>query len=144
MNYEYGVIYTVDVPKGTDPMDYAPPHVDKWELTEDDKDALESFFGKGGHHRKWAALLKQQEFDEFVEETGLYAEDVETEGAIGVPGCPLDMIEPAISFVLDESEVLVGAYVTPLPPENSPVENDEKMWNNVRKEMLDRYGIKGG
>ena len=59
------------------------------------------------------AILTRDQFDEFLDHTGLFAENVQTMGSIGVPGCGFGWA-PAFSFRTDEPDAIQNAYVTPL------------------------------
>jgi hypothetical protein len=112
----YSVIYSLDVPRCVSIEPYAPPRRRRlWELTEADSQYdygyLEGRWDKG-KHRKWCALLSQDEFREFVEWVGLFPEDVHTMGSIGAPGFGIFCV-PAIAFRSDDEDAIQSAYVTP-------------------------------
>jgi hypothetical protein len=138
----FSVIYSADVPEGVDVMDYAPPQMeDLWDETEDD-DQYEFSYLEGrwseGHHRKWCALLDREQFEEFIEHCGLFAEDVQTLGSLGAPGFGFGWA-PAISFRSDDPDAIQSAYVTPIPE----VEKDsfsDRDWDRVRGAVLAVYG----
>lgn len=139
---QFSVIYSVDTPSDVDVEQFAPPDVEElWDQTEDDDqfeyDHLEGRW-EGGHHRKWAALLDREQFDEFIERCGLTAEDVETMGSIGAPGFGFGWA-PAISFNGDGSDAIQNAYVTPVPDVNRKHGN-ERDWQRVRGAVLAVYG----
>lgn len=138
----YSVIYSVDVPADCDPLDYAPPHVNKlWDQTEGDSQYELSYLEgrwKTGRHRKWcAAMLSQKQFDEFVEHCGLVADPTETLGSIGAPGFGFGW-SPAISFSNDSPDALQNAYVTPIP--ESKKRGTEHDWRQVKDQVLAAYG----
>lgn len=119
----FSVIYTADYPVPTGEFygetkidDVAPPHRRKlWELTEAyDEDAF--YWGSGARwrHRKWAAVLTREQFDEFIRKTWLTADDTETMGSIGAPGFGMGWA-PAVSFSHDSDGQALNAYVTPVP-----------------------------
>ena len=94
---QFSVIYSVDVPADESILDFAPPQVKElWHETEDDDQFgfgyLEGCW-KGGHHRKWCAILDREQFEKFVEHCGLVADDTETMGSLGAPGCPTGRME---------------------------------------------------
>jgi hypothetical protein len=139
---QFSVIYSVDTPAEVDPLDYAPPKVgDLWDETEDDDQFDYGYLEgrwEGGHHRKWCAVLTREQFDKFVQETGLVAEDVQTMGSIGAPGFRFGWA-PAISFNGDDPDAIQNAYVTPIP-EVEKDHFDDRDWERVRGAVLAVYG----
>ena len=137
----FSIIYSADCPEDADINDFAPPDLELWDETEDD-DQYDYGYLEGrwenGHHRKWCAVLNREHFDEFVNHTGLFAEDVETMGSLGAPGIGLGWA-PAISFHADDPDAIQNAYVTPIPEveRQSCGEND---WDRVRGAVLSVYG----
>lgn len=143
LNYMWGVIYSIDC--------YAEEHTalapflatsmknhHLWRMTENEPDESEVF-----KHRKYCAVLTQQQFDEFVDEIGLYAENVQTMGALGMPGAGNWWgWSPAISFTsrdnFTEYGALCNAYVCPFDPEWTEPQNEEK-WEEVRRQVIDAY-----
>ncbi len=139
---QFSVIYSVDTPAEVDVLDYAPPQVgDLWDETEGD-DQFEYGYLEGrwedGLHRKWCAVLTRAQFDEFIQRTGLIAEDVQTMGSIGAPGFGFGWA-PAISFNGDDLDAIQSAYVTPLP-EVEKDHFDDRDWERVRGAVLAVYG----
>jgi len=137
----FSVIYSADTPEDVDVLDYAPPQVEElWDETEDDSGYEYAYLEgrwENGSHRKWCAVLSREQFDEFTQKCGLFAEDVQTMGAIGTPGCGFGCA-PAISFRSDDSDAIQSAYVTPLP-EVEKKHFDERDWDRVRDAMLAVY-----
>lgn len=115
---QLSIIYSVDCPREVSIAQFNPPKSQRrlWQLTEDDGQYeygyLEGRWEKG-KHRKWCALLTRGQFQEFVDHTGLFAEDVQTMGSLGAPGCGLGWA-PAFSFRSDDPDAIQNAYVTPL------------------------------
>ena len=138
---QFSVIYSVDCPNDENISNFAPPDLDLWDQTEDDEqyelDYLEGSW-EGGHHRKWAAILNREQFDEFVEHCGLTAEDIETMGSLGALGFGVGWA-PAISFDGHDCSALQNAYVTPIP-EVKRQDFDESDWGRVRDAVLAVYG----
>ncbi len=138
---QFSVIYSADCPADEDISRFAPPDLDLWDETEDD-DQYEYGYLEGcweeGHHRKWVAVLNREQFDEFVQQCGLQAEDVQTMGSLGAPGCGFGLA-PAISFTSVDPDAIQSAYVTPLP-EVSKESCDEGDWDRVRSAVLAVYG----
>lgn len=138
---KFSVIYSLDVPAGTNVHALAPPNLDDWTETEDDGQYEYSYLeGRWtqGHHRKWAAILNRADFDRFVDQLGLFAEDVQTLGSIGAPGCGYGWV-PAISFTSRNPDAIQIAYVTPLPDVRRQ-ELGEHDWDRVRSAVLAVYG----
>jgi hypothetical protein len=139
---QFSVIYSVDVPSNVEVLDFAPPAVEAlWNETEDDEQFEYSYLEgewEGGHHRKWAALLNREQFDEFIERCDLRAETTETMGSIGAPGCGYGWA-PAISFTSNDSVAIQSAYVTPIP-ESKRASFGEQDWDRVRGAVLAVYG----
>ena len=103
--------------------------LDKLECTEDDDCA--DFEDMYPHHRKYCGILTQEEFDKFIESTGLVAEDVETMGSLTLEFGHL----PAISFNAGYDALgYVNAYVSPLPQNKKELD-----WENVRKVFTEKY-----
>ena len=139
---QFSIIYSVDVPRSEKISRFSPPHVRKlWDKTEGDEQYefsyLEGEWAKG-RHRKWCAILDRKQFEEFVNLCGLFAEDVETMGAIGSPAFGFGW-SPAISFRSDASDAIVNAYVTPMP-EVRKQHGDERDWKRIREAVLSLYG----
>jgi hypothetical protein len=137
----FSVIYCIDTPADVDILGYAPPRVEElWDATEDDGQYEFSYLEgrwENGHHRKWVAVLTRDQFDEFVRDCSLIAEDVQTLGSLGAPGCGLGW-SPAISFRSDDADAIQAAHVTPLP-ETKKVRFDERDWERVRSAVLAVY-----
>ena len=138
---KFSIIYSADVPEVVDVMDHAPPDLDLWDQTEGD-DNFEYEYLEGdwehGHHRKWCAILDREQFDQFIDHCGLFAEDVETMGSLGAPGFGFGWA-PAISFNGDDPDAIQNAYVTPLI-EVKREGCDERDWDRVRGAVLAVYG----
>lgn len=135
----FSVIYSVDVPEDVDVMDFAPPNVeDHWDETESGESEYSYLEGEweNGSHKKWAAILTREQFDEFVEQCSLTADSTETMGSIGAPGC--GYWAPAISFNNQDSTCIANAYVTPLP-EVEKHELNEADWDRLRNAVLAVY-----
>jgi hypothetical protein len=112
----YSIIYSVDIPSGVNMRPFVLPKCKLlWQETEDDSQYeygyLEGRWTKG-HHRKWCAILDEEQFAEFVNDTGLFAEDVQTMGSLGAPGHGYGVV-PAISFRSEDDDAIQSAYVTP-------------------------------
>jgi hypothetical protein len=137
----FSVIYSADCPASVDVLGYAPPQVEQlWDETEGDDNYEYSYLEgrwEDGHHRKWVAVLDREQFDEFTRRLGLHAEDVETLGSFGSPGCGIGWA-PAMSFTADEPDAILSAYVTPMP-ETAKGHYDERDWRRVRKAVLAVY-----
>lgn len=138
----FSVIYSVDVPDYQDIARYSPPNVEElWDETEND-DQYEYEYLEGewenGSHRKFVAVLNREQFNEFVDHCGLFAERTETMGSIGAPGFGYGWA-PAVSFRSDDPDAIQSAYVTPIP-EVERESCDERDWQRVRGAVLAVYG----
>jgi hypothetical protein len=115
---DFSIIYSVDCPRDISIRQFNPPQSQwrLWQLTEDDSgyeySYLEGRWSKG-KHRKLCAILNREQFQEFLTHTGLFAEDVQTMGSLGAPGCGFGLV-PAFSFRNDDPDCIANAYVTPL------------------------------
>jgi len=85
------------------------------------------------------AILDRDQFDDFVKNCGLHAEDVQTLGSLGAPGFGVGWA-PAISFISDDPVAIQSAYVTPLPEVRREHGRDGD-WDRVRRAVLGVYGI---
>lgn len=151
----FSVIYEVDTSESVDIQDYYPPKdqlEELWTCTESsDGESERSYLGgcwEEGAHRKWCALLTRKQFEEFLSETGLVADDTETMGSLGAPGMGFGCA-PAILFDGDEYSAFAHAYVTPIPtvhtmeqfdnPRPTFKGFDERAWERVRRVVIDTY-----
>ncbi len=138
---KFSVIYSVDVPEDEDISRFAPPDLDLWDETEGDEQYEYGYLEgcwENGSHRKWCTMLDREQFDEFVERCGLFAESTETMGSLGAPGFGFGWA-PAISFRSDDPDAIQSAYVTPIP-EVERESCDERDWERVRGAVLSVYG----
>lgn len=143
---KYGVLYSVDVPSTVSLRPHLPSKRHLFDTTEGNEcyeyDYLEGAWEKG-KHRKLIGVLTQEQFDEFVEELGLFAEDVETLGSLGVPwaGCGGLGVAPAISFISEDPEAIQGAYVTPIPQCDPPEDEEEmrEVWEELKRKIVEKY-----
>jgi len=138
----FSVIYSVDVCADDNVLAYAPPQVEElWDQTEGDEEFGYAYLEgcwEGGHHAKWCSILNREQFDEFIDRCNLVAEDVQTMGSLGTPGCGFGWA-PAISFASSDPDAIQSCYVTPLPQ----VEKDgydERDWERLRGAVLAVYG----
>ncbi len=138
----FSVIYSVDVPEYEDISRYAPPKAEElWDETEGDESYEYGYLEgawQNGSHKKFVALLDREQFDDFVDHCGLFAERCGTLGSLGSPGFGFGW-SPAISFRSDDPDALQSAYVTPLP-EVERESCDERDWERVRGAVLSVYG----
>ncbi len=117
----FSVIYEIDVPKhGNKISQHQPPHVRNWQRTEGDDLYECQHYGdnweEDGKHRKYVAVLNEQQFCEFVTECELLAESIETLGCLGALGCGPG-IAPSILFRCSDCwpNASISASITPLP-----------------------------
>jgi hypothetical protein len=129
----FSVIYSVDVPKNMSIIPHMPCNRKPWNRTERDDQECK--------HRKLCALLTQRQFDRFVDDLGLQADETETMGSLGAPGFGVGW-SPAISFTSGGQDIYCNAYVTPIPDDEEGYTNDEEGWKKVRSDILERYGGK--
>jgi hypothetical protein len=139
----FSVIYSVDCPRSESISRFQPPQLRKlWDRTEGDGQYEYSYLEgnwEKGKHRKWCSLLSREQFDRFINSTGLVADSTETMGSLGAPGFGFGW-SPAISFRDDGSErAILSAYVTPIP-ETRKERFDERDWRRVRRAMLRVFG----
>ncbi len=138
----FSVIYSIDCPRSEKIGRFRPPNARKlWNMTEGDEQYdygyLEGEWERG-KHRKWCAMLTKEQFQEFIDHTGMIAEDVETMGSIGAPGFDIGWA-PAISFQDDGTEwAILSAYVTPIPQVRKQG-FDERDWRRVRQAVLNVF-----
>ena len=140
---KYSIIYSVDVPRKESIKRYLHPQRHLFKLTEGDEQYdygyLENEWKKG-KHRKLCALLNQNQFDKFIDKTGLIAESTETMGSLGAPGFGIGWA-PAISFTgYDEyNPVILNAYVTPIPEIERKDGFTERDWERIKKVIIRKY-----
>ena len=131
------VIYAVDVPNDCELDSYLPRESVMLMLdrTEDDDeyqyDYLEGCW-EDGHHGKWVGELTSRQFEQFIWDTYMGAEDVETGGSLTGFGWL-----PAISFSAKHYSPIVSAYVTPFIPDESLGDDD---WDTIRDMILEEWG----
>lgn len=146
----FSVIYSVDVLNSNESIqDYMPSQRYLFDTTEGDDCYQYSYLAdesgdesyRKGKHRKLCAILNRKQFERFLSDTGLHADDVETLGSIGAPGFGCGWA-PAISFTADEYSAVVNAYVTPIPEVEikSEKSNRSESWNRVKKAVLSLWG----
>lgn len=137
----YSVIYDFDVPKHEPVRYYQPPHVRTlWMCTEAEDHHGELSYAGLPKHRKYVALLTPEQFHEFVLETGLHADDVETMGSLGAPGFGYGWA-PAICFNYDDGPGYANAYVTPIPKGEPPEDWDPtSAWDALKALVVERWG----
>ena len=110
----FSVIYSCDAPMSERIGRYWPQHRRRWVLTENSNGQPNDWNGEWKcRHRKWCGILTKAEFETFIGALGLDAEDVETMGSLGAPGCGYGLV-PAVSFI-GGYDAILSAYVTPLP-----------------------------
>lgn len=114
----FSVIYEFDCPMDVSVRRYTPSQRRLFQMTEcsDGKpsDWCGDIFQGRCRHRKLCAVLTREQFERFLNDTGLIAENVGTGGSIGAPGLGYGL-SPAISFRNDDPDAIMSAYVTPLP-----------------------------
>lgn len=150
----YSIIYSCDVPVNTQIIGPPPSQSHLWDCTERSGGSdggqmdwgVDGYAWSRGRHRQYCAILDQEQFDCFVEHCELFAEDVETMGAIGTPAFGYSHA-PAVSFNGCGEDSLQSAYVTPLIESNKvgrPLpglqeQTDDVVWSELRSFMIDQY-----
>jgi hypothetical protein len=137
----FSVIYSIDGPRRELSL-YIPENKPRiWKKTEDSSSEMGP---PRWWHKKYGGILTPEQFENFVDTQGLYAEDVETMGSIGAPGYGFGWA-PAISF-MSENDIYQNAYVTPNINETEgkrleKIFGKEKMWDAIREYLIGKYGI---
>lgn len=141
---KFSVIYEVDLPRSRR-FGNTRPRGRQWAQTEGDECAEYAHLGpewQNHKHRKLCAVLTKEEFVEFLGDTDLWFENVETMGSLGAPGFGCGWA-PAFAFrgggYYDDA--IQSAYVTPIP---EPVRGDgtsvsearqDAAWERIRKAL---------
>lgn len=139
----FSIIYSIDVPNDGHLKNFFPRKeiLEKFDETEDDSNHEYDYLmgcWENGHHSKLCGILNKEEFKKFIDDTGLWAEDVETMGSIGAPGLGYG-VSPAISFISGKYDAILSAYITPIP-EASRERCKESDWNRVKNAVLRMFG----
>ncbi len=115
-------------------------------VEDDDQADYDEVFGPKSKHRKLMSkdLLTQTQFDKFIYDVGLTAEDVETMGSITGGAWGLGWHVPAVSFRDSAGyDYIASAYVTPVPDVVLTREHDddrmERAWERVRRAVINKY-----
>jgi hypothetical protein len=141
----FGIVYSLDVGADTNLREFAPSRkqMHLFRVTEDNsrESVASDILPK---HRKYASkrLLTQQEFEDFVDHTGLFAEDTETMGILGAPWSEVAFHCPAISFTNDDPHAWQSAYVIPVPERSLPPKSEERterVWKLVKKAVVNKF-----
>lgn len=98
-------------------------------------------------HKKYVAILLPEQFRDFTDTQGLFAETVETMGSLGAPGYGFGWA-PAISFKSENEVVSQDAYVTPNISEEEEKrlekiygKENNQTWQAIKTQVIDEYGI---
>ena len=141
---QFSVIYEFDCPMDHSTQRYTPSQRYLFTMTErsdgEPSDWCAELFNGKCKHRKLCAILTRKQFEKFIQDTGLFAKDVETMGSIGAPGFGYGCV-PAISFCNDDPAAIQSAYVTPFPSfeGTTGVSDSEKNWQNIRTAVIAQY-----
>jgi len=144
----YGVIYSFDTERTNKVKRFYPRNMKLFEVTEGDSQGdYDEIFGPKSKHRKLVSknLLSQVQFDRFIDDVGLRAQNVETMGSIiGFAWGLGAWTVPAISFDdNDGQDYIANAYVTPIPDVELTREPDdhrmERAWERVRLAVINKY-----
>lgn len=151
----FSVIYSFDCPRNVSVNEFMPSQRKLFTQTEDDSCYEYSYLAEGdeknpwhnGKHRKLCAILTRNQFEQFLLDTGLVSEDVETMGSIGAPGFGTGWA-PAISFNGESlyDNAIQNAYVTPIPMAKKLEDLEtldrpftERDWERVRNVIVKKY-----
>ena len=127
------IIYSVEDERA----DEHKPNAGEWLCTEDEMEQYDIDVSPEGYeHRKWTAELNREDFDSFIDQSGLIADDIQTMGSLTIEHGWL----PAILF--RDEDLCANAYVTPFP---EPVRRadaplSDRHWERVRKVVTSKYG----
>lgn len=147
----FGVVYEFDCLR-REPVSLLQPRAKllrKMTMVEGDKDRQYDYLGEEwetSRHRKYGAVFTKDEFEQFIIDLDLKAQEVRTMGTLGAPGSANWYgCSPAICFE-DEGGSYSSAYVTPYPDihlKHEPTDAKmERWWEMIRKAVLSRYGDK--
>lgn len=144
---KYGVIYSFDTTAKNSVAQFYPRDLKLFKTTEGDEQAnYEEVFGPKSKHRKLVSkdLLTQKQFDRFVRDLCLCAEDIETMGSLTGGAWGLGWVVPAVSFNdYSGQDYMANAYVTPVPDVELLREPDdermERAWQRVRRAVINKY-----
>ena len=138
---KFSVIYTVDCCNSESLHHYLPSHRHLFTTTEGNEEYDYGYLGGDwakGKHRKLCAILDKSQFERFLDDTGLMAEDCETMGSLGAPGFGVGWA-PAISFTANwTTAAILNAYVTPIP-DVQKAQFDERDWKRIRRAVINKY-----
>jgi hypothetical protein len=133
---EFYVIYSVDClyENYLNNCRPRPELCEKLTLTEEGESEYRYLEGQWEEavHEKWAGILSKADFEKFLYDTFLTAEDCETLGSLTEYGWM-----PAIPFNADDEESICNAYVTPLIP--GQAEMSEAQWERLRSAVIHKY-----
>ena len=145
---EFGIIYSVDIPEDQRLRNYLPRAKihRKMRVMESKNRGGDLAYAGLGKHRRYCALFTKEQFEQFVDDCGLYATDTETGGILGAPWSnPWYGCAPAISFDGEDDYGMINAYVTPLPtwePKSLTAEKEERWFKMIKDAVVRRYGRK--
>ena len=141
------VIYDFDCKRGMT-KSFQPPKLHQWTLTEETNTWEDSEFNyltdEGVEetypiHRKYVAELNKEDFLQFIDEQGLFADDIETLGSLTELGHL-----PAISFRSERFYygecIWHSAYITPFP-ECKRTKCKPNDWERIRTAVLNQCGL---
>jgi hypothetical protein len=164
----YSVIYGCDVQRNVKLVAPTKDQIHLWQCTERNGGPNGEQMGWGqsdewgnwkrGRHRKYCAILDQEQFDAFILHADLHASGVETCGSLGAPGLGFG-VSPAIAFEKFEDDCFQQAYVTPFPDTPPPdleiepalpgfedvlldvVESEmQSLWEEIKTQIVTTYG----
>lgn len=144
------VIYSFDIKWEDSVASYKPPYIKKWLCTEGDEEAedweSDEKYKQKYKHRKYTALLTRKQFDTFVHDQWLIADEIETMGSLTIEFGLMS----AISFNYEGSECAYkNAYVTPMPvhPKDKTFFDPktelaaQRGWDRMKRAVLSTWGM---
>ncbi len=147
IKYEaFSIIYTVDLFDKKDWFSrYCPKNFRVWNKTEDNIEEWD--VDLKSRHRKYTALLTTKEFKEFLARDLVFASSTRTMGSLGAPGLGYGC-SPAMAFDSEENDIMLFAYVTPIPAvSETPLfpEISDRLgpdaWDIVEADIWERCGV---
>ena len=128
---KYSIIYTADCVEGVDVDKYAP--IGDFKKKEGDLERGDTY----PHHRKWVALLDEEEFHEFICEANIYYNPYAEGSSLGSPGCGMSIV-PAFIFDAEFRENFGDVIIAEVSANVTPVlgrKGTSKEWIEIRKAM---------
>lgn len=145
IRYEaFSVIYSVDLFNDRDRFSrFCPKNFHVWSKTEDNREKYD--IDLYSRHRKYVGFLSEKQFKQFLDMDLVFASSTRTMGSLGAPGLGYGL-SPAMLFDNHENDILLSAYVTPIPVvSETPLFPDLPMggnaWDVVERDIWDRCDL---